>query len=194
MLTAHSTLTAPDAPPSIVLALGDMGTSLRPTRPVSRRRRHWLLPSLSAAAAVPSSRALLMTMPSPIHPALLAPLRLSPTRDLLIVALAVEPHVQGPTLPQRLSLLACRQIRRDKKPDCTPLHGFKQPGKSQKIIRLCRDVFENRSSPRPIRWGRRSRRCRCNFRLASRSAQPKYSGISSTGRSVYSAQQSRQYQ
>ena len=121
MLTAHSALTTPDAPASIVLALGDTCTSLRPTRPVSRRRRHRLLPSLSAAAAVPSSRALLMTMPSPILPALLGPLRLSPTRDLLIVALAVEPHVQGPTLPQRLSLLACRQIRRDKK---TRLHAF----------------------------------------------------------------------
>ena len=104
MLTAHSALTAPDAPASIVLALGDTCTSLRPTKPVSRRRRHRLLPSLSAAAAVPSSRALLMTMPSPIHPALLAPLRLSQARDLLIVGLAVEPHVQGPTLPQRLPL------------------------------------------------------------------------------------------
>ena len=33
MLTAHTTLTTPHAPPSMVLALGDMGTSVRPTLP-----------------------------------------------------------------------------------------------------------------------------------------------------------------
>ena len=137
MLTAHSTLTAPDAPPSIVLALGDMGTSLRPTLPDSRRRRHWLLPSLSAAAAVPSSRALLMTMPSPILPALLGPLRLSPTRDLLIVALAVEPHVQGPTLPQRLSLLACRQIRAHKKKPIARLYMAASSQESRRRSDVC---------------------------------------------------------
>ena len=104
MLTAHSALTAPDAPASIVLALGDTCTSLRPTRPVSRRRRHRLLPSLSAEAAVPSSRALLISMPSFTHPALLGPLRLLQARDLLVVVAAVERHVQGRTLPHRFPL------------------------------------------------------------------------------------------
>ena len=108
-----------------------MDSSLWPTRLGARRRTHRLLLPISAAAAVPRSRALLSsTMPSLSLLTLLGPRRRSLTHDLLIMAAAVKRHVQGPTLPQRLSLLACRQIRAHKK---TRLHAFTWPQAARKV-------------------------------------------------------------